>query len=102
MPKRVPANPAKSGTNSGREQVSSLDRPRPSRPPRPVGTWEKPIGVLCVCGGFLLIFEKESCQRSMHRQTPVLVGRLDFIHLANYKSSMNVNLTTSPIKNPPP
>src|SRR5258708_23676061 len=33
MPKRVPSNPAKSGTNSGRKQVSSLDRPRPSWPP---------------------------------------------------------------------
>src|SRR5260370_263760 len=76
MPKRVPSNPPKSGANSGREQVSSLDRPRPSRPPGPVGTRGKPIGVLRVCCGFLLIFEKESCQRAMHRQTPVAIAVL--------------------------
>src|SRR6266436_8082866 len=37
MPKRVPANPAKTDTNTGWEQDPALDCPRPPRPSGPVG-----------------------------------------------------------------
>src|SRR5712692_1607721 len=98
MPECVPANPAKSCTNPSGNEVVALDRPRPPRPSRSIGAWEKPIGFLCVGCCFALVLQQELCQLRMNGQPPVRVGSFHLIDTADYNSPLNMDLKTLPIE----